>query len=211
MDGLRFTNTWPASSKVSIEVPLLGRRVPVGSAARGLCGGMVFTALDVFTAGGQPLEEGQPEPGSPMFDHIVRRLFDSWDLPGGALRYYQWMLLPDADVLGPTVDEQWPAVRVELDAGRPCPLGLVTVRSANPLRLGLNHQVLAYDYSVAGDRVALRLYDPNTRLEESDDVSLRFGPATVPVEHNVNIGLPIRGFFRVRYTAADPGRLERPR
>lgn len=173
---------------------------------------MVLTALDVFTAGLPPLEDRQPEPGSPLFDHIVRRLFDSWNMPGGVLRYCHWMVLPDDTVAGRTVRGEWPGVRAELDAGRPCPLGLVTVRSTNPLRLGLNHQVLAYAYSVSGDTVTLDVYDPNTDAAGADDVRIRFRataipPATWAIEHNVNIGLPIRGFFRVWYQAADPARL----
>ena len=39
-------------------------------------------------------------------------------------------------------------MRRELDAGRLAALGLIRPRSRNPLRLGENHQVLAWGYGL---------------------------------------------------------------
>ncbi len=71
-----------------------------------------------------------------------------------------------------TIEVQWPRVRAKIDAGEPAALGVVTVGSADPLQLGHNHQVLAYAYELAGTRVTLRVYDPNSG--PADDVYLRF-------------------------------------
>jgi hypothetical protein len=175
---------------------------------------MVFTALDVFTAGLPPLEDGRPEAGSPLFDYIVRRLFDSFNPPGGVARYYSWMLTPDGSGPGRrsptrrTIVDEWPLIKSDLDSGRPCPLGLVTVRSANPALLGRNHQVLASGYRQIGQRLTIDVYDPNTDPVAADrvwiSVNLSEAGSAGAIEHNVAIDGRIRGLFRVRYRAADP-------
>jgi len=215
--GLGFTNAWPSQPDLVVGLPGLGG-VPVGDAANGLCGGMVFTVLDLFTAGVGPPAGPRPTFGSPLFTHLVRRLFDSFDLPSGVLRYYAWMVLPDGDrrhrlgtvrgVGWRTVVREWPLIRADVDAGRPCPIGVVTVRSPRPGQLGRNHQLLVYGYRVDGDRVTLRVYDPNTDPPVGDDVTVSFGvgaPSSgAAVTHNVALPGPIRGLFRVRYRPAPP-------
>jgi hypothetical protein len=145
---------------------------------------MVFTALDYWQQGlGPPALSDPPAPGTALFRFLVRRLIDSWHLPAGPLAYYARMA-PWATALGSLgrgsagpagrlgLARQWPAIKASLDAGWPCPLGLVRVRSANPLLLGLNHQVLAFDYALAGSAVRLRVYDPNQA--DNDDVVIGF-------------------------------------
>ena len=188
--GFAFANTWPAGPAVT--VPLLVGSVGIGNAARGLCGGMVFAALDYWRAGILP-PAAQPAAGTPLYRFIVRRLIDSWHLPAGVARYYRWMLLADGDstasagravpgrrpgVTRRTIGREWPAIRASIDRGVPATLGVVTVASANPLLLGGNHQVLAYGYSVKGTGVTLHVYDPN--VGPDDGVWIRFdsaGPA----------------------------------
>ena len=75
-------------------------------------------------------------------------------------------------VISRTVGVQWPQIRADLDAGTPAALGLVTVASANPTDLGLNHQVLAYGYQQDGAAVTIAVYDPNSGPR--DDVWIRF-------------------------------------
>ncbi|MDQ1359476.1 MAG: hypothetical protein QOG44_3849 [Acidimicrobiaceae bacterium] len=215
VNGLRFVNSWPNEADIVVKVPGIGK-VVIGSASKGLCGGMVFTVLDVYWAGGPPLLNPQPHSGDPLFGHVVKRLFDSWNLPWGAMKYYQWMTLRDEDVgtrfarlrgLGwRTVVDEWPAIRSDLDAGRPSPLGLVTVKSPNPAQLGRNHQVLAYGYDLLGDQLTIKVYDPNVELDTGDGIriSLRLDrPGDgIAIAHNVGIRDQIRGFFRVSYSPA---------
>jgi hypothetical protein len=216
-DGLAFTNDWPSEPAVEVDVPLIGT-VPIGDASNGLCGGMVFTALDIFTAGEPPPNDPQPAHGTPRFKYIVRRLIDSWDVPNGVLKYFHWMSTPDHDVdvwivthrgvAWRTIKDEWPKVRADLDANRPCPLGLVTVNSSNPMDLGQNHQVLAYGYEITGNDVRVKVYDPNTPRADADGVSISFSLAepttTAKMTDNVNVGHRPRGFFRVTYKAAHP-------
>ena len=173
VDGLHFVNSWPSEPDIVVDVGPLGK-VPIGDASNGLCGGMVYTVMDVFKAGGPPIPDTtNPTQGSPLFDYLVSRLFASFDIPGGVLEYYEWMTTPDHDtdiwfvtrrgVAWRTIVEEWPKVKADIDSGMLSPLGLVTVHTTDPTMLGHNHQVLAYAYEVdEADRLTLRLYDPNT-------------------------------------------------
>ena len=158
-------------------------------------------------------------PGEALYRQIVRRLIESWNLPAGIARYYQYMNQPDGDVgldvLGRrividhglawrTTQVQWPQIRADLDRGIPAPLGVVTVASSKPADLALNHQVLAYDYERSGAEVSVRVYDPNRG--QRDDIWIRFddSPGPTVFTHTLDIGHPVRGFFRTAYTPAPP-------
>jgi hypothetical protein len=217
-DGFAFTNSWPSAPAVSIPTPF--GSIGIGNAASGLCGGMVFAALDYWQAGVLP-PASRPAPGTPLYQFIVRRLIDSWRIPAGVAEYYQWMNLPDGDasrtIFGRsvvsqrglswrTIEEQWQEVRASLDAGVPAPLGLVTVASANPAQLGRNHQALACRYQIAGTEVTIQVYDPN--CGQNDRVYIQFdtadSTAATTFRHNLNIGYPVRGFFLTAYSPAMP-------
>jgi hypothetical protein len=93
-DGFVFTNAWPSEPAVVLPTPF--GKINIGNAAAGLCGGMVFAALDYWHTGILP-PATRPAPGEPLYRYIVRRLVDSWHLPAGVAQYYQWMNLPDGD------------------------------------------------------------------------------------------------------------------
>jgi hypothetical protein len=194
-----FDNSWPAAPGMRLA------GIGIGNAAKGLCGGMVFAALDYWHANRVP-PAARPEPGSPLYRFIVRRLVGSWHLPGGIARYYRWMARPDADLALRTLTRHWPRVRGSLDDGVPVPLGVVTVAGRNPLRLGANHQVLAYAYTAGPSAVTLRVYDPNRGAD--DDVRIGFDKAArraaAAFENNLGISLPVRGFFVTGYRPASP-------
>jgi hypothetical protein len=211
-DGFAFDNTWPSEPALWLGPP--AGRIGIGNAAKGLCGGMVFAALDYWTARVPP-PASRPAPGTPLFRFIVRRLINSWHIPIGVLTYYTWMTLPGHDGRGllrglaglsrRTIENQWPQVRASIDQGHPAALGVVTVASANPFELGRNHQVIGYAYHVDGTAVTLHVYDPNAG--PSDAVSITFDaadPAAAVFAANINIGRPVRGFFFNRYAPAPP-------
>ncbi|HEY8621065.1 MAG TPA: hypothetical protein VIM01_13435 [Dermatophilaceae bacterium] len=219
-NGLAFVNSWPSEPDVVVQVPGYGP-VGIGNASNGLCGGMAFAVRDVFEAKLLPITAPQPAPGSPLFKYPVRRLIDSFDVPAGVAKYYAWMNTPDGDVRlwfvvhrgvwWRTAAEEWPKVRADIDAGHPSCLGIVAVRSANPVDLGRNHQVLAYAYEQDGHHVILSLYDPNADLDKADEVRVSFDtgqPSQAgPIVSNIDIADPVRGFFRLPYTPADPSGL----
>lgn len=214
--GLRFINSFPHQADIIVNVPLLGN-VPIGDAYNGVCGGMVFAVRDFFESNHPaPPDTAPPAQGSPLFNFIVQRLFDSFNLPSGVAKYYQWMTTPDEDtgvwpmirhgVAWHTIVEEWPKVKAEIDSGHPSPLGLVTVHDVNPADIGHNHQVMAYGYEVdAGNKLTLHLYDPNTGASDGCYLSLSLSSPSqsTPIQHNVAIGLPIRGFFHVDYKPSD--------
>src|SRR5882672_7247892 len=155
-DALPFANQWPSQPDLVVNLPVVGT-VKIGDASDGLCGGMVYAVRDFYEAG-VPVPAGpQPAAGTPLYRFIVRRLFESFDLPRGVVKYYTWMNTPEADqsrfflstltrrgIAWRTINEEWPKIRADIDAGHPSPLGLVTVRSIDPRDLGRCHQVLAY-------------------------------------------------------------------
>jgi hypothetical protein len=116
------------------------------------------------------------------------------------------MGLPDHDtwyargLLRRTFRDEWPRVRAELDRGRLPALGFIRHRSANPFRVGENHQVLAYGYARRGPgEVTLRIYDPNHGPR--DDLTMTFDPDAPPGTGSVcySTGERVRGFFHTPY------------
>ena len=177
--------------------------LPIGDAAKGLCGGMVFAARDLFELHvAPPVDRMAPSHPSPLFRYLVRRLFASWNVPGGPFRYMLWMLMADGTVRRRTAGE-WPKVKAEIDAGKPSPIGLVRARSINPMALARNHQMLAYAYSLdeATGRVRLSVYDPNRPDDDDAWLELGLGPSPAAL---VDASGPTRGLFRTAYK--HPGR-----
>src|SRR5947209_7217972 len=103
--GFRFSNCFPPGPVVTVRLPGLGL-IPFSDAARGLCGGMAFAVRDYFDVGQPiPAREEPPAPGSDLFNYLVRRLWDSFRLPGGPFRYYAWMRLDDDAIFRRTLAE----------------------------------------------------------------------------------------------------------
>ncbi len=169
--GFPFSNSFPAG-RATLTINLGVLSVHIGDAGKGLCGGMVFAAED-FRRSDRPI----PRDRDSVYEYLCRRLLDSFNLPSAILKLYSWMLRPDRSrtvrsVPALTVRSAWPTVRRRLrDRGQPVALMLVKVQSANPFRLGENHQVLAYGYDrdPANGQVQLYVYDPNYPLVHSDD------------------------------------------
>lgn len=218
-----FTNDFPRRPVLRIPLPGPLPPIPLGDASRGLCGGMIYTVRDLYEAGLPPPPDlTPPAEDSPLYAYIVRRLFDSFDLPAGVVRYYQLMASPDADVAHSVLSlrgigrisavDEWPRIRLDIDQGVLSPLGVIVPRSLDPFQLGINHQVLAYAYTQNRGSVTLRVYDPNTPTERGDDVVISFDVARpgsgMPIRHNLSIGgRPVRGFFRSRYRFRSPDEL----
>lgn len=215
-NGLHFANSFPHQPVLTIDVPAAGS-IPIGDAAGGLCGGMIFTAIDLFLAGCTPgPETDPPAAGSPRYQYIVNRLLTSFGLPGGTLRYFALMqpLLPDEPGPLPFMPhgrpwimaaQEWPKIRAEIDAGRLCSLGLIRVISADPRMLGRNHQVVAYRYSVEGSAVAIGVYDPNHPNDDTVEIRLDVSnpSKTIPVTYTPGDGA-VYCFFRTSYEPATP-------
>jgi len=200
--GFRFANSWP--SEPDYHLQFLGFDVPIGNAAQGLCGGMVFAVRDFFESGFHiPDNPTNPASGTPLFNYIFGRLIDSFQLPDGAARYYNLQSFWTSDGgRAQTIVNEWPLIKADLDGGTLSPLGLIRVHSdANPFRLGENHQVLAYGYEQYGTYVMLHIYDPN--YASKDNQWLWFDSATGAAV-TTSDNLPVYSLFRVVYVHKTP-------
>jgi hypothetical protein len=217
--GFHFPNAFPAVPDITISIPL--GRVEFGDASNGLCGGMVFCALDYFLAKRPVPATNKPPSAGDLFDGFVRRLLNSFNLPLGILNYIVLMNpdYPDGDddrvsgkVFAPhgrawqTVRVEWPIIKAMLDAGQPCPLGLVRVKATELSKLGHNHQVLATGYEVTDDILTLFLYDPNypDRNDVSLSLSLSAPDQPTPIKFSMPNDLPVYAFFHVQYKFRSP-------
>ena len=76
--GFHFRNSFTSVPLLTINV--LGQNIPIGDASNGMCGGMVYAVRDFFESG-VPMWPDTTSPASgPLFDYIVKRLFDSFNL-----------------------------------------------------------------------------------------------------------------------------------
>jgi hypothetical protein len=216
--GFRFANDFPKVPLRRIGVPGV-ISIPIGDASNGLCGGMVFASRDYFEAGRPPPEDAAAPSQGPLYDYLVKRLFDSFNLPYGPARYLalmhpslsdgeplwsRWGLLPHGRSWV-MAHQECPKVRAEIDSGHPSPLGLVRIKSSNPFDLKHDHQVLAYAYELVGTALTLHLYDPNWPQRDDVTMSLDLADPTRPIAVDVHPPeWPVFAFFRVSYRAASP-------
>ena len=197
-----------------------------GNASKGMCGGMVYAALDYFNAGLDlpriapddiSTRFGSPLSG-PLLDYLGQRLLQSFDIPDGVKTYIELMNtgFPDALRRGSLglaprsrawrmVREEWPFLKRKLDSGQAWPLGLIRVETDDVSQIGDNHQVLAYGYDLAGSDLTLFIYDPN--FHDRDDITLKLNIGDP--EHKVQLTYsdpdrPVYCFFQTRYTYARP-------
>lgn len=217
--GFKFTNSW--SGEPLKRINLKFGNIPIGAASNGLCGGMAYAARDWFEARRPiPVMRVSPPDGSPLRNFVIDRLIDSFDLPEGVVPYATLMSTRypghDGDLLAALgqvasrasilARRTWPAVKAAIDAGHPCPLGLVMVVSDDPAALGHHHQVLAYAYQIRGTRLSVWVYDPNS--PEDDGVVIAFDTArtdrAATVQHNVDVGGPLVCAFVPKYVAMAP-------
>ena len=218
--GFRFANAFPSVPDITIPIPF--GRVEFGDASDGLCGGMVFSALDYFLAK-RPIPSAATPPTTGMlFDTFVRRLLNSFNLPLGILNYIVLMHpdYPDGETetrlsgnrFAPhgrawqTIRVEWPIIKQILDAGQPCPIGLVRVKTTDLSKLGQNHQVLATGYDVSDDLLTLFIYDPNYpgRDNLTLTMSLAAPEQATPITYSAPDNLPVFAFFHINYKFRSP-------
>ena len=192
--GLHFSNWFPDVPLKTDPVPGLAHPIPIGHASNGLCGGMVYTVRDYFESRqAPPPDQSAPGPG-PLFEYLVDRLIESWDIPAGVLRYLALMQpgLPDfggilsgLDPSAPSraqimIDEEWPKVKSDLDNNHLSPLGLVKVKSTDPAQLWRKPPGPGVRLRPAGHRADPQsLRSQRTRSRQRDAVTQHRQYATV--------------------------------
>lgn len=189
----------------------------------GLCGGMVYAALDHWyahmpiprgaTTSDQPLRGTSGEPIRVM---IWNRLIDSLTSGGVLSRTLEWMLrlniVPSflgggAEWLNDHTAEEWKVLKRHIDQGEPCPIALV----GDTLLAWSQHQILVYGYEDSGTTKIMYVYDPNVPHDYAETADTRylfsFSPSGLididkPSESS-GIGM-LKGFFCSNYTRVMP-------
>ena len=173
--GFHFSNgAWPHLPLLIIQTPF--GPINIGDTAMGVCGGMVYVVRDIFDIHALPPAQitAPSTTDDPVCQYTVARFFDSFT-PGAITTYYALMdpALPDHETeasqigLAPhgrgwtMINDAWPKIRADIDSGHPSPIGLVLIKSLNPIDLGHNHVVLVYGYDLIGTDLTLHIYDPN--------------------------------------------------
>jgi hypothetical protein len=205
--GFHFANAWPSGPTVRFG-PFDPRLIGIGDASTGLCGGMVYTAADLFAAGvPMPADREPPANGSPRFNSIVRRQVESLAWLSVPVRFWLRMALGGSfggDRARSTFEREWPTAREWLDGARLVPIGLIRVAAANPRDLTKNHQVVAWGYVEDGRGVTLRLYDPNWPDRDDVTITIALDVALRPIGLSQSTGEPLLGWFALPYTSTDP-------
>jgi hypothetical protein len=121
----------------------------------GLCGGMVYAALDYYNTGvAVPRQDYRPAASTPLQRYLYGRQVDS--LPPNITKWAEVGINPggarNAEFFNWGLTSELANLRALIDAGKPAPLGLHGVT-------GTTHQVLAvgYDTDAAGKLVEIRL------------------------------------------------------
>ena len=197
--GFRFANAFRFSFEFNL--PFVGR-INLGRIVYGLCGGMCFAALDYLLAGERmPATTTLPARRSALHTYLWQRQLDSFSGPVVPLRVIEWMLRTNGDVERLTAAKEFPKLRARIDQGSPAVLCLIRGRGlANPTQ---NHQVLAtgYRYDTATGRVSIDVYDPS-RPGQEPKLSMNLRDPSRGIDLAQSTGEPLRGFFMVRYRAA---------
>lgn len=168
--GLHFANRFPPGPTLRLG-RIDPRRVGIGDASEGLCGGMSWFVRERFEAGLPIPRDTEPPPtDSPLFRALVRRQVLSLDWLRVPLRFWWMGAMSPERAARRSLEVEWPRIRADIDAGRLAMVGLVRHQGLSPWRLVGSHQVLAFGYEVDGDAVTLRIYDPN--WPGRDDVGL---------------------------------------
>jgi hypothetical protein len=211
--GLHFANYYPHEPELTVTLPL-GQVLNIGDAANGLCGGMAFAVADFYESKRPVPADRQPPPaGSPLYQFIVKRLMDSFNLPFGIARYIELMepAFPDVGLgfglpgrASVMLEDEWPLIKTLLDAGHVVPLGLIRVKSKQLHDLCKNHQVLAYGYDLHGADLTVWLYDPNYPDQDNVHIQLSTASMQAPVPLTYVPSEPLYCFFHTPYTPVEP-------
>ncbi len=205
-NGFPFRNSFPGA-----PLPSFMNASGKGQSAYGLCGGMSAAAADYFLGGRVPARStGLPARGSPLYEYFYLRQAESLG-PGltTALKFAALTAKTDREV-GEASRGEVNALEVTLQSRSVTPLGLILARTGGPAganRVDQNHQVLALGVRREGERVLIRVYDPNYPSDDGIVIDLDFTTNAGPIGlHRRSNGrtCPVRGVLLVPYSPRTP-------
>jgi hypothetical protein len=187
--GLHFANQFPPGPTVRFG-PIDPRRIGIGDASTGLCGGMSWYVRERFEAGQPvPSDTRPPANGSALFRRLVRLQVRSLEWLRTPVGFWLMGARSRDRIARRSRDREWPRIRATIDAGRLAQVGLVRHTGLNPFNLTKSHQVVAFGYTVEGETVRLQLYDPN--WPGRDDVAVVIEPSLI----RQSTGEPLNGIL----------------
>ena len=185
----------------------------------GLCGGMVWAALDRYyghSVEGIPPIHDPPHYGEELFSELVWRQVDlmsgQLDLISGlgfvaqllylqALPDYQGQVgtIPWSPTSVGMITEKlhWPLLKAAIDEGFPATIGIIRVRGVkSPFG---NHVVLGTGYELNGNSLEIEIYDPNYPGEVPNlQMTLNNEDHRINASHSRSSRL-VRGFIHLKY------------
>ena len=167
----------------------------------GLCGGMSFAALDYYWSSTpvpthSPGDFGAgatcPPQGTRLYQYIFDRQLNTFDpIENPSIVKFATQALPiGRTAYEVTVQDEWPLVTAEIDAGRPCPIGLIANTALTDC-----HQVVAIGYSTSPRRIDI--YDCN-----HPDVAVSLDLDDIGQQVLESTGETWLGLFLEQYTQA---------
>lgn len=197
-------NTWNFSNssfkKYRYKIPIFPY-LKLGKAERGLCGGMVFSALDYYYSNKRipNINQLNINDKDEIFRYIVRRLFDSFQIQAVLTYYILQLPITEAEYLNKHTSKQLDKILVKLKKGNPVPTTLILIKSYNPDRLGENHQVLlTHLHTLRDNLIEIKVYDPNyPKTERILRIELK---NKIPIHIEMN-GEKVYALHSIRYKA----------
>jgi len=160
----------------------------------GMCGGMVFSALDYFFDQNKiPHYESVNDLSQSYTKYLWKRQTQSTSL-SVVLQIIFFASLPKKKAFQKVVQNKLPGILNRINIGLPAPI--VIVRSSLFQNPTFNHQVLVTGYEDDPSKLELILYDPNHPRQEPRIVILN-DPELSIIQ---STGEPVRGFFLNHYT-----------
>lgn len=192
-DGFKFGNSFVVNDVFGFEGPF----------EMGFCGGMSAGALHRFnTRCAVPTNSSVPRDGTPLFDELFQRQFET--LPPDVLAtIYDWQRSPDLphahtpNSIRFRQKAEWQKLQQALN--RKVPVVLVLIREEGYFAsISKNHQVLAigYEYKPTTRDLKVEVYDPNDK-GGSNFLYLCLGGGRLNA-HQINSkgkNINFRGFF----------------
>ena len=208
--GFGFANRWPRGPARTWQLGLV--HLGIGDVGRGLCGGMAFAARDRFDRGQAASPDADPPlPGSALFREIVDRQLDSFGrlLVEVPLRFLVASLASERRRWRSIVLSAWPAIRAEIDAGRPAMVGLVRRPGVHALATDFGHQVVAYRYEEMPGGVTIGVYDPNHPGDDAVEIGFERSAAG-GLRLWQSTGEPLLGLLHLPWTSRTARRGPQP-
>jgi len=193
LHGYKFPNRFEKN------LPNFIMKLILRNSVYGLCGGMVFSALDNFldkSALNQEAKLSELEPE--LIKYLWKRQFDSMSFKNYLLLIYK-TFQNNHKLIDNTFNHQIPKAIETINKGMP--VIIIIIRSKNIENPTNNHQILLTSYKINGPITEFSCYDPNhPSITTILKISRKVGEETI----SQSTGEIVRGFFVNRYQRKQP-------